>query len=128
MKRRILFFVLILGLIAGGLVVQRSNIVYAAKVPDSTYLVEGKYSISSKKVVIKCEMTNMYDNTDSKILEKKKRTFKITSKSKIMDSASETVYKGKKRSAMIKKMNKKHFRFFIDIKKGKVKSIYVDVE
>lgn len=116
-KRRILFFVLMLGLIAGGIIVPRSNIVYADM--PGVYQVNGEYTLTSKSLVTKCELETADDT-----LEKKTRTFKVTKKTKIKKDYNKKALKGKKRTAMIKKMNKKQIRIQFTHKKGKVTAIW----
>lgn len=85
--------------------------------------VDGKYSITSTRLVTKCKL-----ETDNGTLKKKTRTFILTSKTKIKkinEDFTKTELKGKKKKQMIKKMNKKNPRIQFKEKKGKVSTIWI---
>lgn len=86
--------------------------------------VNGKYSLTATKLVTKCKL-----ETADSTLKKKTRTYIVTSKTEIQKvnekDFSKTTLKGKKRKAMIKKLNKKNLTIQFKAKKGKVSLIWI---
>ena len=87
--------------------------------------VNGKYSLTETKLVTKCKL-----ETADSTLKKKTRTYIVTSKTKIQKvneqrGFSKTTLKGKKRKAMIKKLNKKNLTIQFKEKNGKVSLIWI---
>ncbi len=85
--------------------------------------VNGKYKLTSKKLTTYCAIEG-YDYH----LKAKKRSFKITSKTKIQwvnedDNYNRTTFKGEKRAEVIKMLNKNQITIQFTASKGKVKTL-----
>lgn len=107
-------------LILGGGVLQKPQ---KALADSDAIQVNGKYTITSRKLVTKCKL-----ETADATLKKKIRTYKITSKTKIQivnDDFTKKTLKGKKRKNMIKRLNKKNLTIQFKVKKGKLKLIWI---
>lgn len=121
-KRKCLIsFVLFFSLLTGGLAVSSPYEVHAED--PGIYQVNGKYTITSTRLVTKCKLYS----ADSS-LKKKTRSYKITKSTKIQTvkaDYSKVTLKGKKRTAMIKKLNKKNKTIQFKQKKGKVLFIWI---
>lgn len=126
-KNRIfLSVVLIACLLMGSLTVKSPHRAFAEA--TDIYRVNGKYSISNSQLITKCKLY-----TADKDFPKKNRVYKITSKTKIQivtedvggDDFTRQTLKGKKRTRMIKKLNKKNQTIQFKEKNGKVIFIWI---
>lgn len=122
MKKKIslLSMALILSLFVGALL-HNPHMAYADA--SGVYQVNGKYTISATRLVTKCKL-----ETADSTLKKKKRVYKITKKTKfqkLKNDFSKVTLKGKKRAAMIKKLQKKRVAIQFTQKKGKVTAIWI---
>ena len=126
MKRKFRIFVsvvLFICMLAGTAAIQAPRKVYAESA--DIYQVNGKYTITTKKLVTKCKL-----ETADSTLKKKTRTYKITSKTKIQKlngDSSKTTMKGSKRKKVIKRLNKKNEPIQFKAKKGKVIFIWYNI-
>lgn len=120
-KTCMLSLVCILGLLMGMFVVQSPYEAYADS--PGTYQVNGKYTITNTRLVTKCKLY-----TADSSLKKKTRSYKITNKTKIQtvkEDFTKVTLKGKKRAAMIKKLNKKNQTIQFKQKNGKVTVLWI---
>lgn len=119
-KTSLLSMALMLSLFVGALT-YNPKMAYADA--PGVYQVNGKYTISATRLVTKCKL-----ETADSTLKKKTRTYKITKKTKfqkVKKDFSKVTLKGKKRTAMIKKLQKKRVAIQFTQKKGKVTAIWI---
>lgn len=89
------------------------------------YQVNGKYKITNKKLVTYCKL-----ETADKSYPKKKRTYKITSKTKfqrINEDFTKTTVKKSKVKKLIKKLNKTQMIIQFKQKDGKVTYLWYGI-
>ena len=123
MKKKMIYTLMLMCLLCGGVFLAapiRAN----AEATD-IYQVNGKYKITSKKLVTYCKLY-----TADKEFPKKTRTYKITSKTKfqrVNEDFSKTTVKKSKVKKLIKKLNKSQMTIQFKEKNGKVTYLWYDI-
>ena len=115
-KKRIMTLILSVAIALSSVMIQEPKKV-SADAPD-IYQVNGKYSLTTNKLVTKCKLV-----TADSTLKKKTRTYTITSKTKfylVNDDYSKKQLKGNKLKKKIKSANKKNVTIQFKEKNGKV--------
>lgn len=123
MNRKIIYTVMMMCLLCGGIIFMSP--IRANAEATNIYQVNGKYKITNKKLVTYCKLY-----TADKSYPKKKRTYKITSKTKfqrVNEDFTKTTVKKSKVKKLIKKLNKIQMTIQFKQKNGKVTYLWYDI-